>query len=158
MDQITAKLAEIDALVAALARAYRGLAAAAEADGNDYERIQKQAVADAERFERGATASMRSALAEIRRPKGPMATLRWTGSEPVEPLLVEVIRRTEKRVLLGRRYSSGTWHRISDGREVERRGDRWFGEWVITDESLEQIRAMSVGENAVSRALKGAKR
>ena len=82
--------------------------------------------------------------------------LRWTGGGK-EPRRVEVVRRTATRVLVDANLQhgkQGTWYHLDDGRPVERAHDRWLGQWRITDEGLETIRAMPVGENAVSRALK----
>ena len=160
MDQINAKLAHIDSLTAALARAWRELAASAEADGADYERIREMALRAVGHTD-GQLAiyadSIRKTIVEIRRPKGPMVDLVWTDGRK-DPVRVEVTRRTKQRVLVGATSTYvGTWYKLADGYTVERER-HYAGTWRLSKASLEQIRAMPVGENDVSRAVKTAKK
>jgi hypothetical protein len=94
-------------------------------------------------------------LAEARRPRGPMVTLEWTGGgKPSRS--VEVVRRTAAQVVV---VDNPVWggtavFKLSDGTPARRSTDSWFGVWRISEADLEAVRAMPVGENAVSRALK----
>lgn len=100
-----------------------------------------------------ALGHVRVAVAESRRPKGPTVTVEWTGSGP-NAVQGEVIRRTETQVIVRRQDWGTTSYKISDGTPVKRGYSYYLGYWRIRETDLDAIRAMPVGENAVSRALK----
>ncbi|MGK3995141.1 hypothetical protein [Sorangium sp. So ce1024] len=96
---------------------------------------------------------VRRALAEARRPKGPMVMLEHS-REYGGPRAVEVVRRTEKQVIVAEDgYVSKERYKVDTGYPTER-GGRFLGVWRIREADLATIRAMPIGENAVSRALK----
>lgn len=160
MDPIAEKITHINSLTEALRLACAELVALAAAEDDTYAPLT-EAAEGAQRAAKnfgdiGHVAHLRKTLAEIRRPKGPTVWLRWTGNGDRDLLGREVIRRTATRVLLGASMTSaGEWYDLKHGRRVGRH-DAYLGEWRITDESLEQIRAMPVGPNDVSRAVEQA--
>lgn len=100
-------------------------------------------------------------LEHSRRPKGPMVSMEWVGFHANPEERREVLRRTAAYVVL---YD---WHEerfaLKDGEPVggkkthasRIRGFRTgVDRWRIRSEDLELIRAMPIGENDVSRALK----
>lgn len=106
-------------------------------------------------------AEVRQRVAEALRPKGPMVTLEWVSWHDREPMQAEVARRTEAWVFM----SNGDKYSMKDGeppggkatsstriRGCRSRKDRWR----ISAADLDRIRAMPLGENEVSRALKAA--
>jgi hypothetical protein len=98
---------------------------------------------------------VRRELAQARRPRGPMVTLEWTGGGKASRS-VEVVRRTATQVVVvdNPEWTGTSAFRLSDGTPARRSTDSWFDVWRIRESDLETIRAMPVGENAVSKALK----
>ena len=97
---------------------------------------------------------MRRAQANAKRPKGPMVTVEWSEGG-TQPRIQEVIRRTATQAVLKHpEYLSTESYRLDDGTPAGRGVNRYLGYWRIRGADLEIVRAMPVGENAVSRALK----
>jgi hypothetical protein len=106
--------------------------------------------------------AVRRSVAEARRPKGPTVNLEFATRfqhDRKDPQPVEVIRRTATQALVRRNpengyYARDEYYKLDTGWPVKRQSDRFSGNWRIREADLETIRAMPIGENAVSRALK----
>lgn len=98
---------------------------------------------------------VRRAVAEMRRPKGPTVTLEWSRGGKAPLVVCEVVRRTATQVMLLRPgWREAEAYKLKTGYPVKRGGDAFFGSWRVREADLATIRAMPIGENAVSRALK----
>lgn len=107
-----------------------------------------------EHVEHVTLGGVRRAVAKAKRPKGPAVTLEFTGRGHL-PVVAEVIRRTATQALVLRPdWGSATSYRLDSGGPVKRGSADYLGYWRIREADLDTIRAMPVGENAVSRALK----
>ncbi len=101
---------------------------------------------------------VRRALADARRPRGPAVTIEFSSfyasSRQTQP--GEVLRRTATQAVVRRcpdgGYPVDDYFKLSDGKPARSGTSTFNGYWRIAEADLEIVRAMPVGENAVSKA------
>lgn len=99
-------------------------------------------------------ARTRRDVAMAARPKGPPVVLSRTSYPRHEQRIVEAVRRTKTIVHVRTTWMGERTFAVDSGFPYGPKADRC--PWRIMEPCLDRIRAMPVGENDVSRALKAA--
>lgn len=148
---MSADVHDLISSVEAKARELAEVVAALNAATHEAHRFRSDRLAENVELVVKCMPGVRARLAEANRPKGPAVTLEFS-KRGKAPEIAEFVRRTATLAII-RRGSTEDRFRLKDGFRDGKSGS-WYGHWRISAPDLDRIRAMPVGENEVSRALK----